>query len=110
MWVVSFHVSECSAHSLFMLQILDSAPSLGFKEINSPCGAYAGMGFKPDANYSECRYPLSQFVWKDQAHPTWRVHQLLAADVERQLKGEAPKIHTRDHYRRGFAKVKKHRR
>ncbi|KAK4048666.1 hypothetical protein OIV83_004636 [Microbotryomycetes sp. JL201] len=64
-------------------EILDNAKSAyGFKETSTSCWPYARINhYAPAAKDDECRVPMSEYVWKDSAHPTWRVHELLSESV-----------------------------
>ena len=67
-----------------MDEIIDNASSYGLKELKGSCWPYARIThYAPMAQDAECHFPLSEYLWKDTAHPTWRVHELLSKEVIR---------------------------
>ncbi|KAM0789926.1 hypothetical protein ACM66B_006766 [Microbotryomycetes sp. NB124-2] len=87
-------------HSV-MDEILDNAKSVyGFKETSTSCWPYARINhFAPAAKDDECRVPMSEYVWKDSAHPTWRVHELLSQSVIKFLSEDLDKQVVQDRRR-----------
>ncbi|KAK4054026.1 hypothetical protein OIO90_003671 [Microbotryomycetes sp. JL221] len=72
-----------------MDEIIDNAKQVyGFEETKTSCWPYARINtYAPAAKDEECRVPMSKYVWKDSAHPTWRIHELLSKEALKFLSG-----------------------
>ncbi|KAL8949052.1 MAG: hypothetical protein Q9222_004808 [Ikaeria aurantiellina] len=72
----------------FLNQVLDNPAKFPqtqqIKDTKGYCGPYAN----PPQQYFKdpgCEFWMHQYFWINNAHPTWPVHEALAADIARQL-------------------------
>jgi len=65
----------------FFNTLLNSPTTYGFKDTTTYCSSYSAVTNDPGISVAACTYPLSEFFWWNSYHPTWPVHQLLAADI-----------------------------
>ncbi|GJN87409.1 hypothetical protein Rhopal_000358-T1 [Rhodotorula paludigena] len=77
----------------FFDDVLDNAKSkYGFENDDGWCPWYSLGMYKanvpPALSLKECSVPLEKYLWYDGVHPTWSVHRLLAAAVQRFLSRE----------------------
>ncbi|GAA5913243.1 hypothetical protein JCM5296_006863 [Sporobolomyces johnsonii] len=69
----------------FFNAILDSPANYGFMDSTDYCNLYAGITNQPNITLPECRWPLAEYTWWNEYHPTWPVHKLLAEVVANTL-------------------------
>ncbi|KAL8291962.1 hypothetical protein RQP46_001428 [Phenoliferia psychrophenolica] len=65
-------------------EILDNAKNEGFKNWTQWCPSY-NSATTPTALDPNCTYPLNEFFWLNNYHPTWPVHYLLAKKLYSEL-------------------------
>ncbi|KAI5480598.1 cellulose-binding GDSL lipase/acylhydrolase, carbohydrate Esterase Family 16 protein [Pseudohyphozyma bogoriensis] len=76
----------------FYNELLDDPESRGFVDSTSFCEFYSGYFDQPSLFLPECDYPLSRLIWKDDYHPTHKVHRLMAKDVVAKLAATEPAL------------------
>ncbi|KAK4054032.1 hypothetical protein OIO90_003677 [Microbotryomycetes sp. JL221] len=76
-------------HAAFTM-ILDHYQEFGFRDRVGFCGAYDRLKGSDHENAFDkhCPFPLSEYIWKDAAHPTWAVHRILAESIVDYLQGQ----------------------
>ncbi|KAK4047835.1 hypothetical protein OIV83_005178 [Microbotryomycetes sp. JL201] len=62
--------------------ILASPLQYGFTDTTDACPLYDFIDNDPNLYLPLCPWPLPQYFWRNDYHPTWRVHQLLATVVK----------------------------
>ncbi|KAG8957346.1 hypothetical protein FRC03_010257 [Tulasnella sp. 419] len=62
--------------STVFYQVAQSPGSYGISNTNGYCSAYANSN-DPNANSGSCPYPVKGYMWKDNLHPTFVVHDAL---------------------------------
>lgn len=64
--------------SEFSRTILDAPATYGIQNTVSACDAYMFINNDPTASVPACGAPLKDYFWKDNWHPSLRIHRLLA--------------------------------
>lgn len=73
-------------------QIIDNAWPLGFRNSWSVCWAYYPYrGAKDGAKHSECEFPMDEYLWRDDAHLTFKAHEYIGHAASRFLQGLPPR-------------------
>ncbi|KAI7898346.1 uncharacterized protein BX663DRAFT_525496 [Cokeromyces recurvatus] len=62
----------------FFSQLLDNASQFGITDIDTYCSDWS----HPIEN--NCK-PIAEYFWLNDLHPTFRVHELLAKDIQKYL-------------------------
>ncbi|KAM0787124.1 hypothetical protein ACM66B_006376 [Microbotryomycetes sp. NB124-2] len=62
--------------------ILANPLQYGFTDTTDACPLYDFIDNDPNLYLPLCPWPLPQYFWRNDYHPTWRVHQLLATVVK----------------------------
>ncbi|ORY57702.1 hypothetical protein BCR35DRAFT_283930 [Leucosporidium creatinivorum] len=65
--------------------LLDEPYKYGLTDAVGTCDDYINVDLDPLVNLPSCPWPFDQYFWKNDYHPTWVVHQLLADVVAKQL-------------------------
>ncbi|GAA5964810.1 hypothetical protein JCM21900_001452 [Sporobolomyces salmonicolor] len=73
----------------FFNAILDSPTDYGFIDSTAYCNVYAGITNQPNITLPACTWPLAEYTWWNEYHPTWPVHKLLADVVATTLASPA---------------------
>ncbi|KAJ8291366.1 Acetylesterase [Rhodotorula toruloides] len=70
----------------FFRALLASPRAYGFVDTTTYCEDYSVVQGMPNLTLPQCTWPMSEYVWWNNYHPTWAVHRLLAnviAEVSR---------------------------
>jgi len=78
----------------------------GYKITRGHCPAYAKSDNQKEAFDEECVLPLREYLWHDALHPTYPMHESMAARIADQLRGgkkAGPKRGICRHHQRQFS-------
>ncbi|ETS75500.1 hypothetical protein PFICI_12444 [Pestalotiopsis fici W106-1] len=81
---VGTNVFYMDAHALFNDVIADPTQfeeTASYKDVTSYCDAYSSLTDDSDADSDECDYAVYEYLWLNNLHPTYPIHNLLAKEI-----------------------------